>query len=63
MDDAKIFGISCFPNTKIKHEDGRLFIEAFIIACKHFFLRWSPDLRSHDADKFYTLAGKVKFEC
>lgn len=60
MGDAKLFGIACLPNTTVKHEDGRLFIKEFIISCKHFFLRWAPDSRSYDADKFYTLAGKVK---
>uniref|UniRef100_A0A8W8N4J0 Uncharacterized protein n=1 Tax=Magallana gigas TaxID=29159 RepID=A0A8W8N4J0_MAGGI len=54
--DAKLFGIACLPNTTVKHEDGRLFIKEFIISCKHFFLRWAPDSRSYDADKFYTLA-------
>lgn len=60
--DAKLFGIACLPNTTVKHEDGRLFIKEFIISCKHFFMRWAPDSRSYDADKFYTLAGKVKYE-
>lgn len=63
MGDAKIFGVSCHPNTAAKHEDFRLVIKDLIISCKHFFLRWSPDLSKQDADMFYTIAGKLKSEC
>lgn len=63
MGDAKIFGVSCHPNTAAEHEDFRLVIKDLIISCKHFFLRWSPDLSKQDADMFYTIAGKLKSEC
>ncbi|XP_048730100.2 uncharacterized protein LOC125647471 [Ostrea edulis] len=55
--DAKVVTLSCKPNLKIKHEDGRLFFKAWIIASNYFFMRWSPNDSGTSSDSdYYTIA-------